>query len=394
PRLLLTTTATEIAAANVPHLLLDQISPAALAARPASNPAGPTPANTAYVIYTSGSTGKPKAVMVPHAGIPSLASTTTERFAVGADARILQLGSPTFDISVLEIVSALSTGAALVIPAPGVLDGDALADTLVTQAVTHLIVPPSQLAALPPVEAGSLRTIVVGGEACSADLVARWSPGRRMINAYGPTEATVAATMTEPLHDPATAPPLGIPVQNTRVYVLDSGLRPLPPGVAGELYVSGAGVTRGYLRRPALTAERFVADPFGPPGTRMYRTGDLARWRPDGQLEFLGRADHQVKIRGLRIELGEIENALCTHPTVMQAVVTIREDSPGDKRIIAYVIPEASTTIDHDTLRQHLASRLPRYMVPAAFVVMDALPLNANGKVDRRALPAPEFMVV
>ena len=352
------------------------------------------PGHPAYVIYTSGSTGTPKGVTVTHAGIPGFAQSELDRFAVTSQARVLQFAAAGFDASVLEMVMAFAAGATLVVPPPGPLTGDTLAAVLHDQHVTHALISPSALASLDTTDFPDLATLIVGGEACGPDLVARWAPGRRMVNAYGPTEATVMVSTSAPLQPAKTAPPIGRPVDNTRLYVLDRWLRPVPPGVAGELYATSPGLARGYGNRPGLTAERFTACPFVP-GKRMYRTGDLVRWTPGGQLEYLGRADDQVKVRGFRIELGEIESVLAAHPAVAQAVVTVRQDTPGDKRLAGYVVPDTAATEPGDGLaqdvRQFAASRLPAWMVPAAVTVLDAMPLNVNGKVDRTALPAPDY---
>jgi nonribosomal peptide synthetase DhbF len=347
------------------------------------------------VIYTSGSTGRPKGIVVTHRGLASLSGAQVSAFGIGPGSRVLQFASPSFDAAVMEMLMALPAGAALMVPEPGPLGGESLARTLNELEISHALIMPTVLAGISAEQVHGLECPIVGGEACPDRLAAEWSRGRRMFNAYGPTEITVCATMSGPLSG-AGPTPIGRPIWNTRVFVLDEALGLVAPGVAGELYVAGAGLARGYLNRPGLTAERFVACPFGPPGARMYRTGDLARWivpreGGHGELEYLGRVDDQVKIRGFRVELGEIETVLAGQAGVAQAAVTVREDRPGDKRLAGYVVPEAGAALDPSALRDAAGRVLPGYMVPAAVVVLDKLPLNANGKLDRRALPAPEY---
>jgi amino acid adenylation domain-containing protein/non-ribosomal peptide synthase protein (TIGR01720 family) len=344
--------------------------------------------NLAYVIFTSGSTGVPKGVAVTHAGIASFSAVEADRFDVTPDSRVLQFSSPSFDASVLELCMSLPLGAAIVVPPPGPLAGEVLAEVLAAREVTHALIPPAALASVPPVDLPKFRSLIVGGDASSADLVDRWAPGRRMVNAYGPTECTVVATTSGPLVAGRGTPPIGTPILNTRVYVLDANLRPVAPGVLGELYIAGAGVARGYLNRAGLTADRFVADPFGPAGTRMYRSGDLVRWSKNGELHYAGRSDHQVKIRGFRIELSEIEAVIGGQPDVSGVVVVVREDEPGVKRLVGYLVGDEP---DVDAIREQAARVLPDYMVPAAFVVLTELPLTTSGKLDHKALPAPDF---
>jgi amino acid adenylation domain-containing protein/non-ribosomal peptide synthase protein (TIGR01720 family) len=337
----------------------------------------------AYVIYTSGSTGQPKGVVVTHAGLASFSAAECAHFDVRPGDRVLEFSSPSFDASVLELCMSLPAGASLVVPPPGPLLGEHLAHVLAENRVTHALIPPAAMATVPDLPLPDFRCLIVGGDACSAELVHRWAPGRRMINAYGPTESTVVSTWSEPL-SPGGTPPIGRPIWNIHTHVLDSYLRPVPIGVPGELYVSGHGLARGYLNRPGLTAERFVANPFDA-GSRMYRTGDVVRWTRAGELEFLGRADEQVKIRGFRIELGEVESALRAHPAISDAVAVVRE-SGGHRRLVAYTVPAVPADI-----RDFLAESLPEYLIPAGFAGLAELPMSPNGKVDRRKLPEPDF---
>ncbi|WP_346115618.1 amino acid adenylation domain-containing protein, partial [Nonomuraea maheshkhaliensis] len=334
------------------------------------------PGHAAYVIYTSGSTGRPKGVVVEQRSVTGFLAWAVREFG-GADfERVLFSTSLTFDVSVFELFGPLVSGGCVEVVPDVLAVADASRDLRDVSLVSGV---PSALAQV--VGSGSLevrpRTVVLAGEALSVDAVAGLRaalPGARVANIYGPTEATVYATAWYADGEVDGVVPIGRPVDNARVYVLDERLAPVPVGVAGELYLAGNGLARGYLGRPSLTGERFVADPFSE-GGRLYRTGDVVRWNADGEVEYLGRVDEQVKIRGFRIELGEVQAAIATHPAVAQAAVVAREDAPGDKRLVAYVVPGGSAKDLAEPVRAFVADRLPSYMVPAAIVVLDALPL-------------------
>nr|WP_234334292.1 non-ribosomal peptide synthetase [Streptomyces sp. NRRL B-1347] len=330
------------------------------------------PSHPAYVIYTSGSTGRPKGVVVSHGSAAEFSTGIASAYGIDAQDRVLGFAAFTFDVSVFEVFTTLLVGATLVLAGDeDRLNADRLQTLMAEQDVTVAELPPALMPLLRPDGLPALRLVSTGGELPAGRLVDEWArPGREFWNGYGPTETTVAVTLMRclpPSH--GQAPPIGGPTPNTRVLVLDAGLRPVPVGVAGELYVAGAQLARGYLGRPGLTAERFVACPFGAAGERMYRTGDVVRWRADGNLEFLGRADDQVKIRGFRIELGEVETALASHADVAQAAVLVREDAPGDKRLVAYVVL-ADGAVEAAVLRAHVGRMLPEYMVPSTVVAL------------------------
>ena len=372
---------------------------AIIAAEGSANPTNQAgPENSVYVIYTSGSTGVPKGVVIEHQGLCNLAEAQRLIFALGREERLLQFASIGFDASIFEIMMALCSGATLCLARREVLlPGASLISVLRDLAITTVTLPPAALAVMwQGVGAGlpALKTMISAGEAIDAETVKRWNVGRRFFNAYGPTEATVWAT-TALCKAESERSPIGKPIANTQIYLLDKHLQLAPVGVRGELYIHGAGLARGYLNSAELTAESFVPHPYNSAmGARLYRTGDITRYAPDGNIEFLGRADNQVKVHGYRIELGEIESVLTKHPMVSGAAVIIREESAGDKRLTAYV----TVATDEDALlfvglRDYLKERLPEYMVPAVFVLMDEFPLTPGGKLDRRALPAPNQVV-
>ncbi|AXX32478.1 amino acid adenylation domain-containing protein [Actinosynnema pretiosum subsp. pretiosum] len=380
---------------DVPRLDLDAVADELAAADESTVDGGPASLDSAmYVIYTSGSTGRPKGVVVPHEGIASLAATAIDRMGLTEDSRVLQFASVGFDVAVFELTMALCVGGRLVLAPDEVrVAGPALTDFLRDRRITHMVLPPSLVSALPAdCELPDGSTILVGTETVPPDLIGRWAGRLNLLAAYGLTEATVNSTLWRAVPGWGGAVPIGVPDPNTTVHVLDSRLRPVPPGVVGELYVSGRGLARGYLGRPDLTASRFVASPFGPPGARMYRTGDRARWRADGNVDFLGRVDTQVKIRGFRVELGEVEAVLAGAGGVAQSAVVA--DREGEiTRLVGYVVPvSGEVELDPSGLRSRVAERLPEHMVPAAVVVLPGpLPLTPNGKLDRRALPRPDW---
>ncbi|MEU2250578.1 amino acid adenylation domain-containing protein [Streptomyces sp. NPDC019224] len=351
----------------------------------------------AYIMYTSGSTGRPKGVAVTHRDVVGLALTPEWRG--GGHERVLMHSPTAFDLSTYELWVPLLNGGRVVVAPPGQLDLDLLQHTIATHGVTGLWLTAGLFRLVAEDRPGLLagvREVWTGGDVVSPAAAARVltaCPGIEVVNGYGPTEATTLATchQVHGLPENAATVPIGGPMANMRAYVLDDRLRPLPAGMVGELYLAGTGVARGYFGRPGLTSERFTADPYGPAGSRMYRTGDLAWWLPDGTLEFAGRVDHQVKLRGQRIEPGEVEAVLAGCPGVAQAAVVAREDRPGDKRLVAYLVPAPEGAPETAELSGRLRRELPDYMVPAAFVTLDALPLTANGKLDRAALPAPEY---
>ncbi|MBY4004496.1 amino acid adenylation domain-containing protein, partial [Rhodococcus fascians] len=346
--------------------------------------------DAAYLIYTSGSTGVPKGVVVTHRGVGNLAAEERVRFGVGPSSRVLAFASPSFDASILEFVLAFSGGATMVIAPAMVFGGVELASLLAEERVTHAFVTPAALASVDPVGLDSVEVVVTGGDVCAPELVARWAPGRRMFNAYGPTEATIFSSISSALVVGESVD-IGSPTIGFAEVVLDARLNPVPVGVVGELYLAGPALARGYHARSGLSAERFVANPFGGAGSRMYRTGDVVRWNASGALEYVGRSDFQVKVRGFRIELGEIDSVLAAVSGVDFVVTVGRESAAGSTVLVSYVLPVAGASFDAGVLRDHAASVLPAHMVPSAFVMLESIPLTPAGKLDRKALPEPDW---
>jgi amino acid adenylation domain-containing protein len=381
----------ELPALSARTVCLDRDWSAIAREQPVRPQARVLPGNLAYVIYTSGSTGSPKGVAIAHGNTVAFLSWASRSFTADELARVLASTSICFDMSVFELFVPLVCGGKVVV-AGNALEANgedgfqnlSLIDT-VPSAIAELL----HLGTIP----AAVRTVNLGGEALAGSLVAGlYEKTRvdRVINLYGPSEDTTFSTFAVLPRKAGQAPPVGRPIDNTRIYITGVDLQPVPVGVAGELYIGGCGLARGYLERGDLTAERFVPNPFGEPGSRLYRTGDLTRYLPDGTIEFLTRLDHQIKLRGFRIEPGEIEAVLEQHSAVGQVVVVVREDRPGEKRLVAYVVPREGDAPEAGELRRFAQAKLPEHMVPAVFMVLERLPLTPNGKLDRRGLPPPE----
>ncbi|MEN8649784.1 amino acid adenylation domain-containing protein [Streptomyces sp. 21So2-11] len=374
----------------LPVCLDDSAVAAALAALPDDNPEYPvSPENLAYLLYTSGSTGPPKGTLIQHGSVVNMAEYCRQAYRLEPPDRILQFANPSFDVSVFDFFAALCNGITLVQGSRlTLLDPRALAGLIREERVTVMDIPPAVARLLDPSDLPDLRMANIGGEALPGELADRFqAPHRQVHNTYGPTEVTVTSTdyrCPPGLRD--SRPPIGKPIGNLRAYVVDPAGDPVPVGVTGELLMGGVGVGRGYHRRAALTAEKFVPDPFGPPGARLYRTGDLVRRRPDGNLEFLDRIDTQLKVNGHRVEPGEVEAALCEHPGIGAALVDLT-GVDEDRTLVAFLVPTDSAKAPSvQEVRTHLRGTLPSYMIPARIVPLDAMPLTPNGKVDRARL--------
>ncbi len=399
PKLVVTTEsiAAKLPTGALPVCRLDQLGKKLLRETPVDFQQTSKPVDLAYVIYTSGSTGKPKGVLLEHGGLRDMALFHAKQFSLGPGSHFLQFASVCFDASVLEIFCALAAGATLhLTDSTNRLPGQPLVETLQQRKISHVLLPPSTLAVLPDAELPDLKTLISGGEPCTAALVDRWARGRQLINAYGPTETTVTATTWCCQHGDRDTPPIGRACAETTLYVLDEENRPVPPGQSGELHIGGSGVARGYLNLPELTQAQFLPDLFSQQaGARLYKSGDIVCQRDDGALEFLGRLDRQIKTRGFRIELGEIEACLQEHPDIEQAVVQVIQQPDSHDSMTAYYIvvgngvAKSHTQLDESTLRGWLQKQLPAYMLPARYVAVDQLPPNEAGKVEVSRLPQP-----
>jgi amino acid adenylation domain-containing protein len=339
----------------------------------------------AYIIYTSGTTGQPKGVMIGHRGLCNMIESSRKLLKAEPDSRFIHAMSFSFDAATSVLFTALCSGAALYI-----LRRDQTLDEILNKyKITHLQAIPSMLVNLPDKNFPTLQLITVGGETCPVDLAEKWAKGRRFFNVYGPTETTIRATAYQYIQGSKKLP-IGRPIDNVQVYILDRHIQPVPIGVPGEIYIGGAGLAKGYLNRPKLTAEGFITNPFDPNAkSRLYKTGDLARYLPDGNIEFLGRIDEQVKIRGFRIELGEIESTIKKISAVKEALVVADKNKSGYDRLIGYIVPDHPQSLSEAQIKDFLNERLPHYMVPPFFVFLEKFLLTANGKIDRRALPIP-----
>jgi amino acid adenylation domain-containing protein len=358
---------------------------------PATKPAvNINPDNLAYMIYTSGSTGRPKGTMLMHKGLSNLTAAQKEAFDIHKGSRVLQFSPYSFDASVWETFMALANGATLCLfPQEILTSGLDLARGLSEKAITNMTLPPSVLRILPEGRLPELKTVIAAGEACTPELVGKWAPGRQFFNAYGPTETTVCATMYLCDDKDLLPPPIGRPIANAKVYILDRNCQPVPIGVPGELHIGGVSLARGYWNRPDVTAAKFIDNPFVP-ATRLYKTGDLVKYRQDGNIEFLGRIDQQVKVRGFRIELGEIENVINNHPDVQESVVLAKGGDQQEKKLVAYIVAVDARSISTHDLKELMRQSLPEYMIPQVFMILETFPLSPSGKVDRNALPEPE----
>ena len=328
-------------------------------------------------------------MQIAHRGLVNLVAGQIEGFELEEDSRVLQFAALSFDASVSEIFTTLVSGGALVMGEQDELkDPGRLLELLEEEKITVVTLPPTMLRVMPEKRLGGLKTLVSAGERCDWDIVGKWGVDRRMLNAYGPTEATVGPTyyVTDEIRKDSRSVPVGRAIGNIQVYILDRNGEPVPVGVTGELHVGGVGVARGYLGRPGMTAERFVPDPYGD-GGRLYRTGDMVRWLADGNLEYLGREDEQVKVRGFRIELGEIENVLGEYGGCAECVVVAKEDEGGRNRLVAYMVGEEGGDLNVSEIRTYLSSHLPGYMVPGSYVTLEEMPVTPSGKIDRKGLP-------